>query len=175
MYSGVADPQVYYRNRNILVPVQAHAGYAISYPDEELNDLKEIQIPGVVGMARTFEVAGDSMSPVLESGDYVVGVPVEIDQVSTSDIYILVSRETGVTIKYLQRLGENYRCKPANPAYDHTIVPLEDVGELWRVHLRITPHLQPPRITGATDDIAQAKLRKIEAWLKGKFEDYPKG
>jgi phage repressor protein C with HTH and peptisase S24 domain len=153
---------------NILVPVVAFAGYPQAWPDQ-IDNMEVVNIPGVTGKARTFEVDGDSMYPVLQPGDWVCGKlvddPVEIKQ---NQVYVIVGKEEGITVKYIQVLSDRLRCVAENTAYQATEIPLENVMEIWQVVVRVTRHLDG----GKTDPELIAKVGRIEAFLKENFNQF---
>lgn len=163
-----------YENANILIPIAAQAGYAHAWPDENLDEqISVVKIPGIQGKARTVEVKGDSMTPLLEPGDWVVARPVhDLFGVKEGKMYVVVSRSIGLTIKYLSLAEDGFTCSSANRlAYDPFTVPFEDVRELWEVNLRITEHIWSTRI--AFDNPAQEeRIRRLEAFLAKQFPNF---
>jgi hypothetical protein len=123
-----------------LVPLTAQAGYT-----EETDDragLPQVVVPGVPGTdARVFEVAGDSMVPVIQDGDFVAGMRVSGREIRDGLLYVVVARGRGVAVKYLKLRTEALRCYSHNPEHGSYDVDLEDVVELWEVQLRITRHI----------------------------------
>lgn len=53
---------------NILVPVRAYAGYVAEYTQEQLPAAELVLIPGITGEARTWEIEGTSMEPIILEG-----------------------------------------------------------------------------------------------------------
>lgn len=153
---------------NILVPAVAFAGYSTMWPQYQKH-IQFVEVPGITGPARTFEVSGDSMEPILLSGDWICCKQTErITDIKPGKVYALVSEREGITVKQLAIEGEFVVCHPANVHYSATMIHMEDVKEIWEVKLRITPHFGR-----ANYDINLAeKVGKIEQFLKENFNQY---
>lgn len=158
------------RSKNILVPVVAHAGYAHGWGDEQVSsDLDYLDIPGVEGEARTFEIAGGSMMPVLHDGDYVVCRQLERrEDIKSNRIYVIVSSDIGVCAKYVRLREDGLYCLSANTVeYVPYLVPYDDVKEIWDIFMLITKNLSqlhhPPYLT---------RINRIEDFLSGLFPDF---
>jgi SOS-response transcriptional repressor LexA len=125
-----------------FVPVKAAAGYLAGYADLEfIDELNTFTLPMLgAGNYRAFEIIGDSMLPTT-SGSVIVGEKVEgIDDVKTSNTYIVVSRNEGIVYK---RVLKNNRSKNKvtlvsdNPQYEPYHVNSEDIMELWQAQMII--------------------------------------
>src|SRR5580704_5623733 len=126
-----------------LVPVKAAAGYLAGYADPEfLDELNTFTLPMLApGNYRAFEIIGDSMLPT-PSGSVIVGEKVDsLEDVKTSNTYIVVSRQEGIVYK---RIVKNGRSKSKltlvsdNPAYQPYNVEAEDVLEVWQAQMIVT-------------------------------------
>lgn len=167
--------QIKYRKGNILIPAEAHAGYALEWSQEyREGHLNSVVVPGVSGPAITVEVAGDSMFPILEDGDWVVAEPLEERRdVKDRGVYIIVSKTAGLSIKYIKLLQSGVLCIPANRGeYEALVVPYDEVLELWQVKFRITRHLftdQLP-VTWSSD---RQRIERLERFISTIFPDFP--
>lgn len=135
------------RKNNVLVPIRAQAGYAAGWTQEYVEqELRYIDLPGVEGEARTFEIAGDSMEPLLSDGDYAVTRRVEsAKEVREGLIYVVISSESGISAKYLYRMAEGMMLIPANRhSYRPTIERYDNIKEIWEVYMRLTRSLTNP-------------------------------
>lgn len=132
---------------NILVPVVAFGGYLCEWTQEYIDhDLVYLDVPGQPRDARTFEVSGTSMEPVIMSGDYVVCSRVErLEYIKTGFIYVIISVLEGITVKYVHDSKNMLILEPAN-RLDHapTTIHKEDVKEIWQVVQRITKEITQP-------------------------------
>lgn len=145
---------------NILVPANANAGYSVGWPDQ-VDQVDTVVIPGVSGEARTFEISGDSMAPVILHGDFVACKRVEhLRDLRDNQVYVLVSKSEGIQCKYLQAYAEGIRCIPASPHYREFVVAYDDVKEIWEMAKRITSHVMAPRVLG--DD----RLSRLEKMIE---------
>jgi polyhydroxyalkanoate synthesis regulator phasin len=93
------------------------------------------------GSYRAFEIVGDSMLPT-QSGSVIVGEKVEdLNDVKTSNTYIVVSRNEGIVYK---RVLKNNRSKNKvtlvsdNPIYEPYQVNSEEIVELWQAQMIIS-------------------------------------
>lgn len=106
------------------------------FGDEQIMKLEKIKIPyKPYGIARAFEIDGDSMEPDVKNGSTVIGIKVSNAEAEIKDnrAYVVVTRDGGQcknirfgeddTI-YLISRNEKYRPKHINKA---------DVLELWEV------------------------------------------
>jgi transcriptional regulator with XRE-family HTH domain len=126
-----------------FVPVKAAAGYLAGYADPEfIDELNTFTLPMLApGNYRAFEIIGDSMLPT-PSGSVIVGEKVDnLDEVKTSNTYVVISRQEGIVYK---RIVKNGRSKSKltlvsdNPAYQPYHVDAEDVLEVWQAQMIIT-------------------------------------
>lgn len=133
-----------------FVPVKAAAGYLAGYADPEfIDELNTFTLPMLApGHYRAFEIMGDSMLPT-PSGSIIVGEKVEnLDDVKTSNTYIVISRQEGIVYK---RVMKNPRQKNKvtlvsdNPTYQPYTVDSNDIVELWQAQMVITRANQQQR------------------------------
>ncbi len=125
-----------------FVPVKAAAGYLAGYADPDfIDELNTFTLPMLAGGSyRAFEIIGDSMLPT-QSGSVIVGEKVEnIEDVKTSNTYIVVSKNEGIVYK---RVMKNNRSKNKvtlvsdNPLYEPYQVNAEEIVELWQAQMII--------------------------------------
>ena len=126
-----------------FVPVKAAAGYLAGYADPEfVDELNTFTLPMLApGHYRAFEIVGDSMLPT-PSGSVIVGEKIDdIEDVKTSNTYIVISRNEGIVYK---RILRNNRVKNKmtlvsdNPIYEPYNINSEDVLEVWKAQMVIT-------------------------------------
>ncbi len=124
------------RNNIELVPMRAAAGYLNGYADPEyIKELPRFKLPILKqGTYRAFEIAGDSMLPIVP-GTIVIGELVEdINSVKNGKPYILVTGREGIVFKrvfnYLNESGKLFLVSD-NRQYAPYQVDGADVIELW--------------------------------------------
>lgn len=126
-----------------FVPVKAAAGYLAGFADPEfVDELNTFTLPMLAGGEyRAFEIIGDSMMPT-SSGSVIVGEKVEnLDDLKTSNTYVVVSRTEGIVYK---RIMKNHRQKNKftlvsdNPVYQPYTVNAEDILEIWQAQMIIS-------------------------------------
>ena len=129
---------------NILVPVAAFGGYLGEWTQEYISqDLVYVDIPGSPRDARTFEIYGTSMEPVIMHGDYVVTQRIEkIEHIRKGHMYVIISLLQGITVKYVYDSGDSLILEPAN-RLEHVplVISKADIREIWQVVLRLTKHI----------------------------------
>jgi len=129
---------------NILVPVAAFGGYLGEWTQEYISqDLVYVDIPGSPRDARTFEISGTSMEPVIMHGDYVVTQRIEkIEHIRKGHMYVIISLLQGITVKYVYDSGDSLILEPAN-RLEHVplVISKADIREIWQVVLRLTKHI----------------------------------
>lgn len=162
-YAKRRDFVDYAENRVIYIPGGIMGGVAIP-KDDEWDELETLTIPGWRGGGLCFQVKGDSMSPVLEDGDYIITKypSTPLAEVKTGAAYAINSRYSGISVKHIS-LDESYIiCTSANYlSYDQYTIPIDDVLGVYEVRMRITSRLTGPHIHPATE----ARLNKIEQFL----------
>lgn len=101
-------------------PVNVAAGYT----DVALSTLTEADlestplIPWLPSYDFTIDVVGDSMLPLLESGDRVACRWLSADDAIKSTHLYLIDTARGAVVKYTRRDGSRLLCRSANPAYE---------------------------------------------------------
>lgn len=156
-----------FNNLNLLVPVQAQAGYAIEEPSVQAHECSPVSIPGIRGRARTVEVSGSSMEPVLYAGDWVVCTPVsEVSAIQDGAVHVVVSASNGVLIKYLKTDQSGLVCtSESGLLFPPVVIPYAEVREVWQARLVITSvplgHNSMP-----------ARFARLEAFIAQQFPQF---
>ncbi|MDB5193433.1 MAG: LexA family transcriptional regulator [Segetibacter sp.] len=126
-----------------FVPVKAAAGYLAGFADPDfIDELNTFTLPMLsAGEYRAFEIVGDSMLPT-PSGSVIVGERVEaLDEIKTSNTYIVISRSEGIVYKRVlksNRSKNKITLVSDNPQYEPYQVNTEDVLELWQAQMIIS-------------------------------------
>jgi phage repressor protein C with HTH and peptisase S24 domain len=126
-----------------FVPVKAAAGYLAGFADPEfIDELNTFTLPMLAGGEyRAFEIIGDSMMPT-PSGSIIVGEKIEtLEEVKTSNTYIVVSKTEGIVYKRLlknNRVKNKFTLVSDNPAYQPYTVNAEDIVEVWQAQMVIS-------------------------------------
>lgn len=142
------------RERIVHVPTPAQAGYASQLNDPIfVQSLPTYSLPDQTfqsGSYRSFDVSGDSMLPTLHTGDRVVCSYIEpnywAQAVKDRQVYVIVT----ITDVLVKRVVNNIRAKQElllisdNREYPEIPVPIEELREVWKVRLKISPYLDPP-------------------------------
>lgn len=134
------------RERLVVVPVKAAAGYAAGYGDPEwLSHLPTFGLP-IKELApdntyRMFQIEGDSMLPI-PSGSYILCQYVE-DWMSVGGLrpHIVVTKDDGVVFKRVENdlpSGSRLVLHSDNPAFAPYSVAGDDVLEVWRASAYIS-------------------------------------
>lgn len=133
-----------------LVGQKASAGYLNGYADQEyMESLPQFQLPTLSkqGTYRAFELAGDSMLPLV-SGTVVVGAYVDQpNAIKSGKTYVLVTRTEGVVYKrvfnYLEENGKLFLVSD-NEQYKPYDIKGEDVLEVWEAKAFISTDFPNP-------------------------------
>lgn len=162
------------RMNNVFVPIAAQAGYLDVYDNSDIkeDDLIYLDIPGIEGEARTFEISGDSMTPILYHGDFVVCRRVEnITHLKPGNIYVVVSPTAGIVAKYIYDVKKGIKMIPQNKGLFQTVIlPYDEVKEIWHVVMKITTHIFPDKNNYQQN--IEARLKHLEeAILKYRPKD----
>ena len=142
MYKDIENSKPIQPKENALffeiekVPVSAAAGYARSFGEiGYIQKLKTIKIPfKPYGIARAFDIKGDSMEPEILNGVTVVGIKVSSSEIKNNKSYIIITTD-GVQCKsirfdkeediiYLLSKNEKYVPKHLNKS---------EIVEMWEV------------------------------------------
>lgn len=120
-----------------FVPAKAAAGYLNGYADPDfVDELNTFTLPMLApGNYRAFEIIGDSMMPT-PSGSVIVGEKLEtLEDVKTSNTYVLLSKSDGVVYK---RIVKDVKAKNKltlvsdNPSYEPYQMRADEVLEIWK-------------------------------------------
>ena len=120
-----------------FVPIKAAAGYLAGYADPEfVDELNTFTLPMMeAGNYRAFEIVGDSMLPT-QSGSVIVGEKLEdIENVKTSNTYIVISKSEGIVYKRVlksNRTKNKVTLVSDNPVYEPYLVDMQDILEIWQ-------------------------------------------
>lgn len=134
----------------LLVGQKASAGYLNGFADPEyMEGLQQFQIPTLSKNAsyRAFELAGDSMLPLVP-GTIVIGSYVDqLHQIKSGKTYILVTQTEGVVYKrvfnYLEDNGKLFLVSD-NEHYKPYEVRGDDVLEVWEAKAFISTDFPNP-------------------------------
>ncbi|EAS20448.1 LexA family transcriptional regulator [Nonlabens mediterrranea] len=132
------------RENMIMVPIKASAGYASNVLDTDwYQDLPAFNIPlpqYKEGSFRAFQVRGDSMLPVLQPAEWVMGKAVEsVRQANDNRIHVVVTADT-VVVKKLRKseISDLVNLISLNRDYPVIEQPISEIKELWEVNSKLS-------------------------------------
>ncbi len=132
------------RENMIMVPIKASAGYANNVLDTDwYQDLPAFNIPlpqYKEGSYRAFQVRGDSMLPVLQPAEWVMGKAVEsVRQANDNCIHVVVTVDT-VVVKKLRKSEINNQVNLISLNRDYPVIEqsIADIKELWEVNSKLS-------------------------------------
>lgn len=132
------------RENMIMVPIKASAGYASNVLDTDwYQDLPAFSIPlpqYKEGSFRAFQVRGDSMLPVLQPAEWVMGKAVEsVRMANDNRIHVVVTADT-VVVKKLRKseLPNQINLISLNRDYPVIEQSIADIKELWEVNSKLS-------------------------------------
>jgi phage repressor protein C with HTH and peptisase S24 domain len=118
------------------VPLAAAAGYAQSFGDNSfIKKLKTIKIPyEPYGIARAFDINGDSMEPEIKNGSTIVGIKISTQEIKDKKSYIVVTTE-GVQCKKVrvEEKSDFIYLISINDKYAPMHIAKDAVMEMWEV------------------------------------------
>ena len=163
------------RERVVVVPVKAAAGYAHGYGDPEwVSQLPTFGLPlkelASDSTYRMFQIEGDSMLPI-PSGSYILCQYVD-DWMSVGGLrpHIVVTRNDGVVFKRIENDlpgGGSLVLHSDNPAFAPYAVAGDDVVEVWRAAAYLSFEL-PSALDG--QPASAASLRSALDTLRGEID-----
>lgn len=155
------------KGNNVLVPLGAQVKYVEDWDSEFYRKLTFVNVPGVEGDARTFEVSGNSMNPLLLSGDFVACVARKVTEMQAGTIYAIITNQ--IHICPIQLEHERVLCMPANrEEFDSYYINTTDIKEVWEVKVRLTDQITDPRQLYGN---VERKMKVIEEFFKNKFPE----
>jgi len=132
------------RENMIMVPIKASAGYANNLQDTDwFNELPAFNIPlpqYKEGSYRAFQVNGDSMSPVLQPSEWVMGRAVEsLRQANDGKIHVVVTNDA-VVVKKLVKSDSPERVMLISLNREYPVIEqsVADITELWEVNSKLS-------------------------------------
>lgn len=157
----------------VMVPVTAQAGYLDGYGDQEyLKALPSYRLPKINnGTYRMFEVKGHSMYPTIHDGSIAVGEWVEdYNDISDDNIYIVVTKEDGITIKRvinrIDKYGTLYLKSDNRKEYPSFTVKEGDIVEMWKLKTAFLFNFQNPADVFDRINDLEAELGELQNRLK---------
>lgn len=128
----------------LLVNAKAAAGYGQNIGDHEyMQQLPAFHFPLSEfknASFRGFQITGDSMIPLIKSGDWALAKAVySFDDVVDNQIYVIVETES-IRLKKVRRKNGRKELEliSLNPEYPATVVSAESVLELWEYHSKVS-------------------------------------
>lgn len=165
------------RENMIMVPIKASAGYAHNMQDTDwYQELPAFQIPlpqYKEGSFRAFQVRGDSMLPVLQPNEWVMGKAVEsVRMANDNRIHVVVTADT-VVVKKLRKSEYTDMINLISLNRDYPVIeqPVAQIKELWEVNSKLSFDLDVHEgeeamislkhgLDSLRDEIAQLKDKK---------------
>lgn len=132
------------RENMIMVPIKASAGYASNVQDTDwYQELPAFNIPlpeYKEGSYRAFQVRGDSMLPVLQPAEWVMGKAVEsVRMANDNRIHVVVTVDT-VVVKKLRKSEINNQVNLISLNRDYPVIEqsISEIRELWEVNSKLS-------------------------------------
>jgi len=145
----------------ILVSAKAAAGYPHNIGDANwFESLPAFSIPLPEfrnASFRGFQVDGDSMTPVLQSDEWIVGKAVEgWDTIKGNRMYVVVTADS-ILVKKIQKNDGTTLVNliSLNPEYNPIPIERSEVRELWQVHSKLTFDMETDSTTVSLQNLHQ--------------------
>lgn len=174
--SDIPLPDLLEGKYNLVIPAKARAGYAMEWTQEYLEDQIQLcRVPGITGRARTFEVIGDSMEPVIQEGDFISCTEINrYEDLEDGKLYAIISRESGVYIKYIQKTTTGLNCISSNAdAHKPFFMPYKDVTEMWEAKVKLIYDLYSDKDRHLMPVLVN-KMHEMEQFMRKQFDNFPK-
>jgi len=127
-----------------LVPISARAGYADGIIDPTyIRDLPKFNLPmnelNRFGTYRVFQIAGDSMIPIVNPNEYLITEYVDNwRSMKSSATYIVITKEDGIVYKRVIRNENTLTLISENKEYEAYDIEVSEVVEIWKPVGKIT-------------------------------------
>lgn len=121
-----------------LVPISARAGYSSGIVQPSyIEELPKFNLPfneiKRFGTYRVFQIAGDSMFPIVKSNDYIIAEYIDnwrvIKDLST---YIIITQTEGILYKRVSRKNDRLTLISENKDYESFEIEVGEIIELWK-------------------------------------------
>lgn len=116
---------------------------------------------------RGFQIEGDSMLPVFQSGDWVLGKAVpNLDEINDNKVHVVVTPDS-VLIKKLQKLPDSLGLLliSLNEEYLPIELSADQIRELWQVNSKLTFNLDTFSENNILKQL-QASMQELKAQLQ---------
>lgn len=127
-----------------LVPISARAGYSAGVIQPSyIKELPKFNLPlneiNQFGTYRVFQIAGDSMIPIVKPNDYVICEYVD-NWRATKDLsaYIIITQSEGILFKRITRKDEKLTLISENKEYEPYEIEIGEIIEIWEPVGKIT-------------------------------------
>ena len=152
----------------LMVPVKASAGYAANVMDVDwYEELPAFNIPLPQyreGSYRAFQVRGDSMLPVLNPGEWVMGKAVEsVARANDGRLHVVVTADT-VVVKKLKKADrpDKVFLVSLNREYPTIEQAVTEISELWEVNSKLSFNISADEADNSIVSIQQG-LKHLQA------------
>lgn len=134
----VQEPAVSYGRVSYIRDLGASGG-ALGGITGSSSDIVSLPLPNAKPGSIALQVTGDSMMPLINDGDIIIGHPVTVEEISAPHIYIIVTTNDGITVKYATVQGKKLKLSAENGnAFAPTEYPLAGVRQVYRVYKRLS-------------------------------------
>lgn len=156
----------------ILVSAKAAAGYPHNIGDAQwFESLPAFSIPLPEyrnASFRGFQVDGDSMSPALHSGEWIVAKAIHNwDNLAKSGMYVVVT-EDSILVKKIQQEKDasHIMLVSLNPEYVPIRLDISEIREIWQVNSKIAFDLEADVNTQSLHGIYQ-EMKALKEEVRG--------
>lgn len=135
------EPVVFSMKHEVpIIPMKARAGYISGFQDENFIDsLETITVPyKPYGIARAFQIEGDSMEPEVTDGAYVVGIKIDQNELQSGKNYVVVTEDGDVVYKTVMVNSDHtLTLISRNVKYSPKVVEGGNIKEMWRYYCHV--------------------------------------
>ncbi len=130
-----------------IYDITSTAGLKGIFQDHVIQTSEFISIPGLPRVDGAIFVRGDSMSPLIKSGDIVIFKKVELslDNIIWGQMYLLsytFNQDDYIVVKYIRKSNKDgcIQLVSANPIFDSQHIPFSSITALALIKASITFH-----------------------------------
>ena len=121
-----------------LVPISARAGYSTGVVQPSyIQELPKFNLPfneiKRFGTYRVFQIAGDSMVPIVKPNDYIISEYIDNWRVIRDlETYIIITKSDGILYKRVSRKNDRLTLMSENKEYEPFEIEVGEIIELWK-------------------------------------------
>lgn len=121
-----------------LIPISARAGYTLGITQPSfIKEMPKFNLPfneiSNFGTYRVFQIAGDSMVPIINPGDYLITEYVDNwRSIKDFQTYVIITQLDGILYKRVRRVRDKIEMISENREYEPFEIFKGEIMEIWK-------------------------------------------